>query len=57
MNQGLVVDMPMGELGVCRHVYRGCKLKLGGQKLEVDLVPLPLQMFDMILGMDFLTKY
>ena len=30
---------------------------MGGQKLEVDLVPLPLQMFDMILGMDFLTKY
>ena len=49
--------MPVGESVVCRYVYRGCELELGGQKLEVDLVPLPLQMFDMILGMDFLTKY
>ena len=52
-----VVDMPVGESVVCRHVYRGCELELGGQKLGVDLVPLPLQMFDMILGIDFLTKY
>ena len=42
---------------VCRFVYRGCTLELGGQKLEVDLVPLPLQMFNVILGMDVLTKY
>ena len=34
--------MPMGELVVCRHVYRGCELGLGVQNLEVDLVPLPL---------------
>ena len=57
MNQGLVVDMLVGESVVCRHVYQGCELELGGQKLEVDLVPLPLQMFDVILGMDALTKY
>ena len=49
--------MPVGESVVCRHIYRGCELELGGQKLEVDLVPLPLQMFDVILGMDVLTKY
>ena len=49
--------MLVGESVVCRHVYRGCELELGGQKLEVDLVPLPLQMFDVILGMDVLTKY
>ena len=57
MNQDLVVDMSVGESMVCRHVYRGCELELGGQKLEVDLVPLQLQMFDVILGMDVLTKY
>ena len=49
--------MPVGESMVCRHVYRGCELELGGQKLEVDLVLLPLQMFDVILGMNVLTKY
>ena len=49
--------MPMDKSMVCRFVYRGCELELGDQKLEVDLVPLPLQMFDVILGMDVLTKY
>ena len=49
--------MPVGESVVCRHVYRGCELELGGPKLEVDLVPLPLQIFDMILSMDVLNKY
>ena len=29
MDQGLVVDMPVGESVVCRHVYRGCELELG----------------------------
>ena len=42
MNQDLVLDMSVGESMVCTHVYRGCELELGGQKLEVDLVPLPL---------------
>ena len=47
----------VGESMAYRHIYQGCELELGGQKLEVDLVPLPLQMFDVILGMDVLTKY
>ena len=50
MNQGLVIDMPVGESVVCRHVYRGCELELGSHKLEVDLVPFPLQMFVVIIG-------
>ena len=29
MNQGLVVDMIVGESVVCRHVYQGCELELG----------------------------
>ena len=29
MNQGLVVDMLVGESVVCRHIYRGCELELG----------------------------
>ena len=49
--------MSMGESVVYRHVYRECELELGGQKLKVNFVPLPLQMFDVILGMDVLTKY
>ena len=29
MNQGLVVDMPVGESVVCRYVYQGYELELG----------------------------
>ena len=57
MDKGLVVDMSVGESVICRHVNQGCELEFGGQKLEADLVPLPLHMFNIILGMDVLTKY
>ena len=49
--------MLVSELVVCKHVFQGCELEFGGQKLKADLVPLPLQMFDVILTMNFLTKY
>ena len=57
MNHGLVVDMPVGESMVCRYVYWDYELEFWGQKLEADLVPLPLHMFNVILGMDVLIKY
>ena len=44
MDQGLIVDMPVGESVNCRHVYQGCELEFGGQKIDANLVPLPLQM-------------
>ena len=37
--------------------YAGCELSLDGKTLLVDLIPLPMTDFDIILGMDFLSGY
>jgi len=38
-------------------IYRGVKLYIGGLELRVDLMPLELYDFDLILGMDWLSKH
>ena len=38
-------------------MYRDCVVKLKDCELLADLVPLPLQEFDAILGMDWLSRH
>ncbi|XP_050238154.1 uncharacterized protein LOC126687641 [Mercurialis annua] len=57
MNHALAVDFPVGQSVVCQHVYKDCEIHIGDHKFEVDLVPLALRMFDVILGMEVLSKY
>ncbi|XP_050207433.1 uncharacterized protein LOC126656854 [Mercurialis annua] len=57
MNHALVVHLPVAQSVVCQHVYKDCEIHIGDYKFEVDLVPLVLQMFDVIVGMDVLSKY
>ena len=38
-------------------IYRGVKLYIGGLELRVDLMPLELYNFDVILGMNWLSKH
>jgi hypothetical protein len=39
------------------NIYRGVTLYIGGMELRVDLLPLELHDFDLILGMDWLSRY
>ena len=57
MSESLVVDIPVGETIVCNHVYKSCELQIGKGVLNVNLVPIHLQVFDIILGMDALSSY
>lgn len=38
------------------YVYRSCRITIGGGQLEVNLAILPMNLYDVILGMDLLTK-
>ena len=38
-------------------VYRGCEFWVGERKLGVDLIALPIRGYDVIIGMDCLTRY
>ena len=42
---------------ICSTVYKSCDVVVGGVHLPVDLVPLAMGDFDIILGMDWLCAH
>ncbi|WCJ39071.1 Transposon Tf2-6 polyprotein [Euphorbia peplus] len=57
LDVGLVVSTPVGNSVLCEHVYRDCNVKIGEHELLANLVPLAIQEFDVILGMDWLSRH
>jgi hypothetical protein len=57
LGAGVTVSTPLGENIHIDDIYRGVKLYIGGLGLRVDLMPLELYDFDLILGMDWLSKH
>lgn len=53
----LCVASPTGGYMLCSSIYPACELMLGNATLYVDLLPLDMRHFDIILGMDWLSKY
>jgi hypothetical protein len=49
---GVTVSTPLGENIQIDDIYRGVKLYVARLELRVDLMPLELYDFDLILGMD-----
>ena len=54
---GVTVSTPLGENIHIDDIYRRAKLYIGGLELKVDLMSLELYDFDVILGMDWLSKH
>ena len=57
MAKRLVIITPLGEEVEVYEVYEGYTILKGGYELRVDLVPLDMFDFDIILGMDWLKMY
>ncbi|XP_031394177.1 uncharacterized protein LOC116205681 [Punica granatum] len=53
----VVTATPIGESVVVGEVYRSCRLQLGDKEMLVDLIPLSIWDFDVILGMDWLASH
>ena len=53
----LVVQTPLGKEILKSVEFKECPIKMGEVELEANLIPLELQDFDAILGMDWLKKY
>ncbi|XP_028088740.1 uncharacterized protein LOC114289267 [Camellia sinensis] len=53
----LCVASPTGGSMSCSTVFAACELFLGNVVLYVDVIPLDLRHFDVVLGMDWLAKY
>jgi len=57
LDVGVTISTPLGENIHIDDIYRRVKLYIGGLELTVDLLSLELYDFDVILGMDWLSKH
>nr|GFC79497.1 reverse transcriptase domain-containing protein [Tanacetum cinerariifolium] len=51
------VELADGKIIGVNTIIRGCTLKFMNHPFNIDLMPVPLGTFDIIIGMDWLTKY
>ena len=51
------VTSPLGHSVRVNRVYKNCPLVVHDKEFSVDLIALPFQEFDLILGMDWLSKH
>ncbi|GJV28525.1 reverse transcriptase domain-containing protein [Tanacetum coccineum] len=51
------IEMADGNLVRTNTVIQGCTLTLLNQSFEIDLMPIKLGSFDVVIGMDWLSKY
>jgi len=50
-----IISTSLSETVNVDHMYKGVQINIGGCELKVDLLPLELHDFDVILGMDWLS--
>ncbi|GJU58978.1 putative reverse transcriptase domain-containing protein [Tanacetum coccineum] len=51
------VELADGKIIGVNTIIRGCTLNFMNHPFNIDLMPVPLDSFDVIIGMDWLTKY
>ena len=56
LEPSLAVTTPVGRTIVCKHVVCECPVSICGRVLPANLVVLPMFSYDVILGMDWLTR-
>jgi hypothetical protein len=53
--EALVAEVASGELVVIRDHYEKCIIELDGETFVIDLLPISLSSFDVVVGMDWLA--
>jgi hypothetical protein len=56
MEVGVVVSTPVGKSVICRRIVMGCPILIEGRTLTANLIVFDMEGFDIILGMDWLSK-
>ena len=51
------VSLPSGDMITTDQILRSCLISIDGRELYVDLVVLDMSDYEVILGMDWLSKY
>ncbi|KAM0037702.1 putative transcription factor interactor and regulator CCHC(Zn) family [Helianthus debilis subsp. tardiflorus] len=56
LNTKHVVELANGKSVEATHVVKGCNIVLAGQTFSIDLIPIVLGSFDIVISMDWLSK-
>ncbi|GJR36465.1 putative reverse transcriptase domain-containing protein [Tanacetum coccineum] len=57
LDTSYAIELIDGRISETNIVHRGCTLGLIGHSFDIDLMPVELGSFDVIVGMDWLAKY
>ncbi|GKB88732.1 putative reverse transcriptase domain-containing protein, partial [Tanacetum coccineum] len=57
LDTNYVIELADGRISETNFVLRGCTLGLLGHPFDIDLMPVELGSFNVIIGMDWLAKY
>jgi len=57
MNYRVKVQSPIGKTMETNLMIHGCDVEVEGEKFEIDLILMEIQDYEVILGMDFLSRY
>ena len=57
LDHDLLVTSPLGHSVRVNRVYKNCPLMVHDKEFSVDLIAFPFHEFDLILGMDWLSKH
>ena len=57
LNYNLSVHTPLGDVMFVNKIYRDCSIQIGTAELYADLILLSFREFDLILGMDWLSRH
>ena len=57
IDYSMVVSLPTGDSPIANRVYIGCRVIIEGHEFLANLVLLDIQDFDVILGMDWLSRH
>ena len=53
----MAISTPIGEVVIISSIFEKCIVHIEGRELLVDILPLCMEEFDVILGMDWLSFY
>ena len=57
IDYSIVVSLPIGDSWIAESVYLDRRVIIGGQEFLADLILLDIHDFDVILGMDWLSRH
>ncbi|KAJ0555993.1 putative nucleotidyltransferase, Ribonuclease H [Helianthus annuus] len=57
LNTKHTVEIANGKSLEATHIVKGCDLVLAGQTFSIDLIPIVLGSFDVVIGMDWLSRH